>query len=126
VFGSHRRAQAVIVPFEVWEKLLEQTEDERDLQLAQKRLDSDTGARFSSADVAAAAGLDRTHHCRDAANIEKSVVVLKEETRGGTSVGTQVARQAVSEGVPGTTYRGPSHQPYYGISGSLSSPRGSP
>jgi len=29
-------------------------------------------------------------HCisTDAANIEKSVVVLKEETRGGTSVGT--------------------------------------
>ena len=62
VFGSHRRAQAVIVPFEVWEKLLEQAEDERDLQLAQKRLDSDTGARFSSADVAAAAGLDHTHY----------------------------------------------------------------
>jgi len=38
-----------------------------------------------------------------------------------------VARQAVPEGVPGTTtYRDPSHQPYYGISGSLSSPRGSP
>ncbi len=52
----------MIVPFEVWEKLLEQAEDERDLQLAQKRLDSDTGARFSSADVAAAAGLDRTHY----------------------------------------------------------------
>ena len=65
--------------------------------------------------------------CRDAANIEKSVVVLKEKTRGGTSVGTSVARQAVPEGVPGTTtYRDPSHQPYYGISGSLSSPRGSP
>jgi len=62
VFGSHRRAQAVIVPFEVWEKLLAQAEDERDLQLAQKRLDSDTGTRFSSADVAAAAGLDHTHY----------------------------------------------------------------
>jgi len=37
------------------------------------------------------------------------------------------ARQAVPEGVPGTTtYRDPSHQPYYGIFGSLSSPRGSP
>ena len=62
VFGSHRRAQAVIVPFEVWEKLLAQAEDERDLQLAHERLDSDTGTRFSSADVAAAAGLDRTHY----------------------------------------------------------------
>ncbi len=65
VFGSHRRAQAVIVPFAVWEKLLEHAEDEHDLQLAQKRLGSDSGARFSSADVAAAAGLDRTHYPTD-------------------------------------------------------------
>jgi len=62
VFGSHRRAQAVIVPFEVWEKLLAQAEDERDLQLAHERLDSDTGTRFSSADVAAAAGLEQNHY----------------------------------------------------------------
>ncbi len=50
------------MPFAVWEKLLEQAEDERDLQLAQQRLDSDTGARFSSADLAAAASMDRTHY----------------------------------------------------------------
>ena len=30
-FGSHRRAQAVIVPLEVWEKLLGQAEDTLDL-----------------------------------------------------------------------------------------------
>jgi hypothetical protein len=42
--------------------LLAQAQEERDLQLAHERLDSDTGTQFSSADVAAAAGLDRTHY----------------------------------------------------------------
>ncbi|MGH3546353.1 MAG: hypothetical protein ACRDPW_10590, partial [Mycobacteriales bacterium] len=37
-FGSHRRAQGVIVPVDVWEKLLEQAEDELDIGLARKRL----------------------------------------------------------------------------------------
>jgi len=37
-FGSHRRAQGVIVPVEVWERLLEQAEDELDLDLARRRL----------------------------------------------------------------------------------------
>ena len=40
-FGSHRRAQGVIVPLEVWERLLEQAEDVLDLELAHKRLSSD-------------------------------------------------------------------------------------
>ena len=30
-FGPHRRAHGVIVPVDVWEKLLEQAEDELDL-----------------------------------------------------------------------------------------------
>jgi len=42
--------------------LLALAQEERDLQLAHERLDSDTGTQFSSADVAAAAGLDRTHY----------------------------------------------------------------
>lgn len=37
-FGSHRRAQAVIVPIGTWEKLLEHAEDELDVDLAQRRL----------------------------------------------------------------------------------------
>ena len=37
-FGSHRRAQAVIVPIAVWEKLLAHAEDEMDLDLARRRL----------------------------------------------------------------------------------------
>ena len=37
-FGSHRRAQAVLVPIVTWEKLLEHAEDELDLDLARRRL----------------------------------------------------------------------------------------
>lgn len=37
-FGSHRRTQAVLVPIATWEKLLAHTEDELDLELAQRRL----------------------------------------------------------------------------------------
>lgn len=37
-FGSHRRAQGVIVPVEVWEKLLEAAEDELDVELVRERL----------------------------------------------------------------------------------------
>ncbi|MGH9063833.1 MAG: hypothetical protein ACRDZQ_06285 [Acidimicrobiales bacterium] len=37
-FGSHRRAQGVIVPLDVWEKLMETAEDELDFALARKRV----------------------------------------------------------------------------------------
>lgn len=48
-FGSHRRAQGVIVPVDVWEKLLEQAEDELDLDLAlaRRRLADDDGRRLT-------------------------------------------------------------------------------
>jgi PHD/YefM family antitoxin component YafN of YafNO toxin-antitoxin module len=52
-FGSHRRAQGVIVPVDVWENLLEQAEDELDLALARDRLDDDDGQRLTSAEVTA-------------------------------------------------------------------------
>ena len=50
-FGSHRRAQGVIVPLEVWEKLLEQAEDTLDLELARQRLSHGDGQRLSRADL---------------------------------------------------------------------------
>jgi PHD/YefM family antitoxin component YafN of YafNO toxin-antitoxin module len=50
-FGSHRRAQGVIVPVDVWEKLLEQAEDELDIGLARDRLVGDDGRRLTSAEV---------------------------------------------------------------------------
>lgn len=37
-FGSHRRAQAVLVPIQTWEKLLEHAEDALDIDLVQQRL----------------------------------------------------------------------------------------
>lgn len=37
-FGSHRRAQAVLVPIQTWEKLLEHAEDALDIELVQQRL----------------------------------------------------------------------------------------
>ena len=50
-FGSHRRAQGVIVPVDVWEKLLEQAEDELDLASARQRLAHDDGRRLTGADL---------------------------------------------------------------------------
>lgn len=50
-FGSHRRAQGVIVPVQVWEKLLEQAEDELDVKIAQDRLARDDGRRLTRAEV---------------------------------------------------------------------------
>lgn len=40
-FGSHRRAQAVLVPIATWEKLLANAEDALDLDLARQRLADD-------------------------------------------------------------------------------------
>jgi hypothetical protein len=37
-FGSHRRAQAVLVPITTWEKLLARAEDDLDVDLAHRRL----------------------------------------------------------------------------------------
>jgi hypothetical protein len=40
-FGSHRRAQAVLVPIATWEKLLAHAEDALDLDVARERLADD-------------------------------------------------------------------------------------
>ncbi len=50
-FGSHRRAQGVIVPVEVWEQLLESAEDELDIDLARRRLSSPPGPRRTRRDL---------------------------------------------------------------------------
>lgn len=50
-FGSHRRAQAVIVPVDVWERLLEPFEDEIDLALVRERLAKDSGRRLTQEDL---------------------------------------------------------------------------
>ncbi len=56
-FGSHRRAQGVIVPVDVWEQLLEQAEDELDVALAGDRLEGDDGRRLDHGELKAV--LDR-------------------------------------------------------------------
>jgi len=50
-FGSHRRAQGVIVPVDVWEKLLEQAEDQLDIAVARDRLSNDDGRRLSHEEI---------------------------------------------------------------------------
>lgn len=50
-FGSHRRAQAVIVPVSVWEKLLEQAEDEADLAVGRRRLTGGDRRRLGVQDL---------------------------------------------------------------------------
>lgn len=50
-FGSHRRAQGVIVPVEVWERLLERAEDELDVALVADRLADDDGRRLTHAEI---------------------------------------------------------------------------
>lgn len=50
-FGSHRRAQGVIVPLAIWERLLEHAEDELDLALARDRLSHDDGQRLTHQQV---------------------------------------------------------------------------
>jgi hypothetical protein len=52
-FGSHRRAQAVLVPISTWEKLLAHAEDQLDLDLARRRL-GDRRPWLSEEDLAAA------------------------------------------------------------------------
>lgn len=50
-FGSHRRAQGVIVPVDLWEKLLEQVEDDLDLDLARRRLATSTSPSLTRTDL---------------------------------------------------------------------------
>ena len=52
-FGSHRRAQAVIVPIDVWRGLLEAAEDEVDLALVAERIANDDGRRYTHAEMEA-------------------------------------------------------------------------
>jgi antitoxin StbD len=53
-FGSDRRPQAVIVPVEIWERLLEAAEDEVDLATARRRTGSGDQQRLTRDDLDAA------------------------------------------------------------------------
>ena len=54
VFGSHRRAQGVIVSWALWQRIAPVVEDVLDAELATERLVRSSGSRLSSDQVAAA------------------------------------------------------------------------
>lgn len=58
VFGDHRRPEAVMVPYETFELLMDVAEDIAIAQRIRERDASDSGARTSLADVAAELGVD--------------------------------------------------------------------
>lgn len=60
VFGGHRRAEGVVIPFELYAELLPVIEDIEIAHLVRKRAESDEAAPL--ADVAAALGLDPDHY----------------------------------------------------------------
>ena len=56
VFGAHRKAEAVVIPFELYARLLPVIEDLEIAQLVRER--AAAGVSVPLADVAAAVGLD--------------------------------------------------------------------
>lgn len=60
VFGSHRRAQGVIVSWELWQRIAPAVEDVLDEELAAGRLAASKGRRLTRADLDAALGRDGT------------------------------------------------------------------
>jgi antitoxin StbD len=54
VFGSHRRPQAVIVPWQLWRELAPMIEDAHDLATARTRLEEAGTQRVAHSDVLAA------------------------------------------------------------------------
>lgn len=58
VFGDHRKPEAVVVPFELFQLLLDVAEDVAIAARIQERDASDTGVRTSLADAAAEFGID--------------------------------------------------------------------
>jgi antitoxin StbD len=58
VFGSHRRPEAAVIPYELVELLDPVIEDLVTAARIRERLGADDGSRFDAADVAAELGLD--------------------------------------------------------------------
>lgn len=58
VFGDHRKPEAVVVPFEVFQLLLDVAEDIAIAERIRERDASDSGARTSLAEVASEFGID--------------------------------------------------------------------
>lgn len=58
VFGDHRKPEAVVVPFETFQLLLDVAEDIAIAERIRERDASDSGVRTSLADAAAEFGID--------------------------------------------------------------------
>jgi len=58
VFGDHRKPEAVVVPFELFQLLLDVAEDVAIAERIRERDAADRGARTSLADAAAEFGID--------------------------------------------------------------------
>jgi hypothetical protein len=56
VFGSHRRAQGVIVSWELWQRIAPVVEDVLDAELATQRVRASAGQRLSRTDIDTALG----------------------------------------------------------------------
>lgn len=58
IFGDHRRPEAVLVPFETYEFLVDVAEDVATARRLAQRIARDSGARTSLREVAAQLGVD--------------------------------------------------------------------
>ena len=58
VFGDHRKPEAVVLPFETFQLLLDIAEDIAIMERVRERDSSDSGARTSLPDAAAEFGID--------------------------------------------------------------------
>ena len=58
VFGDHRQPEAVLLPYETFQLLIDVAEDVAILQRVRERLAADSGERTSLEDVAAELGID--------------------------------------------------------------------
>lgn len=58
VFGSHRRPEAVLLPFEAYEALLEIAEDAAIAKKVRERASADTGGRLTLQESAEELGVD--------------------------------------------------------------------
>ena len=60
VFGDHRRPEAVLLPFDTFQALLDIAEDAAIAERIRQRTTADSGTRTPLADVAAQFGIDLT------------------------------------------------------------------
>lgn len=58
LFGTHRRPEAALIPYEAYQLLMELAEDAAIAQVVRERTTADTGRRTSLGEIAAELGID--------------------------------------------------------------------